>query len=1196
MGKKYNALGGNTDITLTRQKADEVRTSPFLTSLNNANPPMSIGWVIGILLLFVFSANAQVSSYAFSQSGSVYTPLTAARTIVFTATAEATADPGLGNDQNFTLVAGTLPFPFIFNGTAYTGVNINTNGYITFGSTLPVSSDKNGLTNTTSWDGSIIAVGRDLSANTNAANLGEISYQVLGSAPNRQFVIQYAKFRRFSISNSFTENLNFQIVLNEANGVVANQKVEIIYGACVSTNTSTTASDQTLVGLRGVSIADFNNRTQTTGWTSSTAGGTNSVSVSMRHTATISPASGQKFIFTPPIPSACPLPYLVTVTALTPTSAKVSWSGASSAIVEWGFPGCTAGTTSSAGVCGNVLLGTSPQIITGLSFNGAYSVSVRQNCSGSGNGFSANVTTGYTHSNGESCSVAIPVTVAPNSGVASNVLLTMGLTSDGPSGTCSDVTGNPSKKDTWASFVAPASGKKIVITTSSGTLFDTVMQVWSSCPTNGVAIGCNDDISGSDYMSKLEFCGTQYTPGATYYVQIWPYSSTQTGDCYLKIYEENICPAPPSNNECAGVATITVGLAGSCPSGAITGTTLNATASAGIVKTTCDAFGTYLDVFYRFNTGANTDFNFEFTNITGSNSFGIYSACGLAYLGICAPTSYSSVIYGLTPNTNYYIVVWANSNATAGTFSLCISKLPVPACVTEALSPTQGSTSINPCTPTTLSWASDTNAIYYDVYFNSGATATSLVSNNQITSTYNVGILLPGTLYSWKVIGKNSSGSPTGCSSFTFTTIGVTAPSCINAPISPVNGTVICIGPTNFSWPASPSASSYDVYIDGVLVSNGQTTTAYTQTLNAGTHNWRVIPKNCVGTAVGCILFTFTSTPFIQGDLFSDPFQLGTITSPVSVNGDTLSSNCWHNNFTASSTPGSPSLANSSNDVFYKFTVSCAGTLNLGLCASNYDTFVHLLNASGNVIAYDDDSCTSPNDIGSRLTNIPVTAGVYYAVVEGFATAEGSYTLDISTTPTAPCSSVVSLKLFIEGYFDSGTMRPVKNYQDGISPITDTDNITVELHNTTAPYATVYTTIALLKTNGTAICTFPEAPNGSFYIAVSGRNCMKTWSATPQTVGAMPLHYDFSTAANQAYGNNMKDLGGGIFGLYSGDINSDGSIDGTDAPDLFDAVYNSEFGIQVTDLNGDGSVDNSDIPFFSDNSDASIYSHDPNNP
>ncbi len=187
-----------------------------------------------------------------------------------------------------------------------------------------------------------------------------------------------------------------------------------------------------------------------------------------------------------------------------------------------------------------------------------------------------------------------------------------------------------------------------------------------------------------------------------------------------------------------------------------------------------------------------------------------------------------------------------------------------------------------------------------------------------------------------------------------------------------------------------------------------------------------------------------------------------------------------------------------------------------------------------------------------------------------------------------------NLKLFIEGYYDSAsTMKSVKFNQDTVSPTTDVEEITVELHSTTPPHNTVASATAMLKTNGTAKCRFPTAPSGSYYIALKSSNGIQTWSKTPQTIGRFPLEYDFSNAAGKAFGDNLIDLGSGVFGIYSGDVNQDESIDGTDSPAVLNDIENSAFGVQVTDLNGDGAVDGSDIPVLDNNAGNSIFANRP---
>ena len=215
--------------------------------------------------------------------------------------------------------------------------------------------------------------------------------------------------------------------------------------------------------------------------------------------------------------------------------------------------------------------------------------------------------------------------------------------------------------------------------------------------------------------------------------------------------------------------------------------------------------------------------------------------------------------------------------------------------------------------------------------------------------------------------------------------------------------------------------------------------------------------------------------------------------------------------------------------------------------------------------------------------------------------------------PTNPCptSSVVNLKLFVQGYYVAGgSMVSVANNQDsGISPMTDVEELIVELHDSTVPSTVVARSKGMLHTDGTISCSYSSSPSGSFYVVVKPMdtaiyptalrtgNFLETWSTNPITVGATVATYDFSTSGGQAYTDGsstpMKEVELGVFALFTGDLNLDGVIDGTDATNLFNDVENSAFGILATDLNGDGSVDNTDIPFYQNNSDNSVYSQHP---
>ena len=211
---------------------------------------------------------------------------------------------------------------------------------------------------------------------------------------------------------------------------------------------------------------------------------------------------------------------------------------------------------------------------------------------------------------------------------------------------------------------------------------------------------------------------------------------------------------------------------------------------------------------------------------------------------------------------------------------------------------------------------------------------------------------------------------------------------------------------------------------------------------------------------------------------------------------------------------------------------------------------------------------------------------------------------DNAFSTTNSCNSIVDLKLYIQGYYidGTGTMNSVKlNQWDGVTPATapaadEVEDILVELHDATT-FALVTSTTATLKTDGTVSCSYPSAPVGSFYVAVKGSNMVQTWSANPITVPTVTT-YNFSTGLAQAYTvafDPMVEMpvGSGVYGFYSGDINQDENIDGSDSTSLSDDIDNSAFGALATDLNGDGSVDGSDFTFFSDNAENSVFSQHP---
>lgn len=115
-----------------------------------------------------------------------------------------------------------------------------------------------------------------------------------GTAPNRQFVIQWNQVRRYNYPEIVTDNFNFQMILNEGGGIANLQTLQVVYG---NVTTSETTDLEFQVGLRGASAADFNARKSTTNWSATTAATLNTDHV--RFNNSIRPANGLTFTWSP---------------------------------------------------------------------------------------------------------------------------------------------------------------------------------------------------------------------------------------------------------------------------------------------------------------------------------------------------------------------------------------------------------------------------------------------------------------------------------------------------------------------------------------------------------------------------------------------------------------------------------------------------------------------------------------------------------------------------------------------------------------------------------------------------------------------------------------------------------------------------------------------------------------------------------
>jgi hypothetical protein len=170
-----------------------------------------------------------------------------------------------------------------------------------------------------------------------------------------------------------------------------------------------------------------------------------------------------------------------------------------------------------------------------------------------------------------------------------------------------------------------------------------------------------------------------------------------------------------------------------------------------------------------------------------------------------------------------------------------------------------------------------------------------------------------------------------------------------------------------------------------------------------------------------------------------------------------------------------------------------------------------------------------------------------------------------------------------EGFYNSSTNR-----------LNAKDTVRVYLRSITSPFAVIDSAKGILDSVSLSVSAlFSTAPTGIYYLQLKHRNCLETWSKSggvSYTKG-LALSYDFTTAANQAFGSNMKQVDAAPvrFAIYSGEINGDGTIDGSDLIAIDNDAGNFVVGYVKTDLDGNNFVDATDA-LIADNNAANFVS------
>ncbi len=210
-------------------------------------------------------------------------------------------------------------------------------------------------------------------------------------------------------------------------------------------------------------------------------------------------------------------------------------------------------------------------------------------------------------------------------------------------------------------------------------------------------------------------------------------------------------------------------------------------------------------------------------------------------------------------------------------------------------------------------------------------------------------------------------------------------------------------------------------------------------------------------------------------------------------------------------------------------------------------------------------------------------------------TANGLTEFGTFTGKLQVINKTLNLTLMLEGLFNilTSQMNKAQNASGNQYAGSVADQVTIELRQSTTPYTLVQSFSNIdLPANGICILNIPAALSSSYYLVVKHRNSVTTWSASALSFGSSTINYDFTNAANKAYGNNLK-LIGTKYCIYGGDVNQDGILNTSDLNTIYTSASTFSTGYIVNDCNGDGLVDAADLIMADNNSSLFIVSMHP---
>ncbi|MBC8478360.1 MAG: T9SS type A sorting domain-containing protein [Candidatus Delongbacteria bacterium] len=166
------------------------------------------------------------------------------------------------------------------------------------------------------------------------------------------------------------------------------------------------------------------------------------------------------------------------------------------------------------------------------------------------------------------------------------------------------------------------------------------------------------------------------------------------------------------------------------------------------------------------------------------------------------------------------------------------------------------------------------------------------------------------------------------------------------------------------------------------------------------------------------------STPVLQQELLTER------------NGDTcddaIQITYWPYSVNGTTSDNTNTYGNPSPDEWYRISLPSSGNVYVGLCSSNWDTYLRLLSDDCNSELFsNDDSCGLQSEM-----QLALSPGSYKICVEGYSSNSGSYTLEV-TSDVPMHGDTCDDPLFIESFPFTEEAMTLGYNDDGFNPAPD---------------------------------------------------------------------------------------------------------------------------------------------------------------